>query len=122
MKDYKVGLSAGGDYIIVKTFVAITNDLRRDYLQAMSALAKKAGLNKYLVDVRGCPYAASILDDYQTAYKIAQDSGVAAGSRIAGLTDPQSKNHAFIDNAANNAGYQVKFFSDEDEAVRWLVN
>ena len=118
--DYEVSLADNKEYVVVRTFVPISLELRRDYLQAMVTLANKHKLNCFLIDIRKAPSTSSILDDYQSVYEIARQVGLKTGVRIAALVTPTDSSRQFVETAANNAGFLVKIFTDESKATDWL--
>jgi hypothetical protein len=118
--DYDVSLADNKEYVVVRTFVPISLELRRVYLQAMVTLANKHKLNCFLIDISKAPSTSSILDDYQSVYEIARQVGLKTGARIAALVAPTDSSRQFVETAANNAGYLVKLFTDESVATDWL--
>ena len=120
--DYEVSLSEDKTYINVRIFVPSTLELRCEYLKKMADLANTNSVNRFLVDVRNAPSTTNIIEDYQTAYEVANTAGLKYGARIAALVSTDDASRQFVETAATNAGYSVAQFSDENEALEWLSN
>lgn len=118
--EFEIDLAADGSHICVTINSVLTQELRRRYIEAALALARETGLNRFLIDARTAPSSTSVVDDYQAAYEITRQSGVRPGTRIAGLLAEGDSSRAFLETVANNAGFQVRMFTDKADALDWL--
>jgi hypothetical protein len=84
-----------------------------------AALAK--GLSKVLVDVRKLEGRLGILDSYLAVTDVFQRLR-GKGMRKAAIVDQQisSIRGWFIETLARNRGFNLRVFTDQEEAVEWL--
>ena len=115
-------VSPDGKYIIQKIVGEINAEIALDLDRETNALGRRLGINSCLTDVTECRNVASIIDNYNFAYKdLLVDPGIDRLARVALLVDPQDNSHDFMETAARNAGFNVTIFRDREEAIRHLL-
>lgn len=119
---YRIELATSGAFVRVVVNETVTTALAQRFSVAFLAAGKAAGVSAFLIDVRGVRNASSIVDNYTYAYHDAPAIELPGKRRAAYLVDPDDKSHDFVEIAMRNAGYDVRKFTDEDEAVKWLEN
>lgn len=120
-KGYEITVSADGTHIIIDIMAPMTVELGFQCGREASALGKRMGISRYLFDSRGAPNVESVLPNYDFAYKGLESFGFPRHSRSALLTDPDDMSHDFMETLFLNAGYEVRLFRDEAEAIAWLA-
>ena len=118
--DYEAGPSEDGSHIVVRVNKPITRQLAFEFNQAAAKLGLEHDLEAYLVDVRGVVNVESPTDNYMIAYEDAPELAFSRSARIAVLHDPGDTSHQFIETVALNAGYNMKIFTAEQDALAWL--
>ncbi len=118
--DYDVSVSENGNYIIIKVNVPMTNALGVRCGTDAKALGDQRGIERFLFDSRGAPNIESVTANYQFAYEDIGNFEFPRLARSALLVDPDDHSLDFMETVFLNAGYNVKLFSDEKEAIGWL--
>ena len=118
--DYDVSVSEDSTYILIDIHQPMSNELGRRCGADAVALAEQYGLNHYLFDSRGAPNIEDPFLNYDFAYKEMEGFDFPHNSRSALLVDPDDASHNFMETVFLNAGYQVKLFTDKNEAIAWL--
>ncbi len=119
-QDFEVSVSPGGTYIEVKVYAPMDSDVGRRCGVAATELAKRHNLNHFLFDSRMSSNVQSVTVNYQFAYEGLESLGFPRDSRSALLAAPDDKSHDFMETLFKNAGYSVRLFYDEAQAVTWL--
>lgn len=118
IKEIKV--SDSGKYIIVCVNEDMTRSLAESLgLEAMH-LGNRKNINKYLYDLRNSRNKESVNANYIFANQDLKRLEPNPSNKIAMLTSPNDKSHDFIGTVLRNAGYDVKLFVNESEAIAWL--
>jgi hypothetical protein len=118
--DYEAGLSEDGSHIVVRVNKPITRQLAFEFNQAAAKLALEHDLDAYLFDLRGVVNVESPTYNYMIAYEDAPQMAFSRTARIAVLHDPGDTSHQFVETVALNAGYNMKLFTAEQDALAWL--
>jgi hypothetical protein len=88
------------------------------------ALEKEKGMNRFLVDATGMEYAGSLVDVYNLPSKQYLEEGADVGGRVAVLfpASPDDKEAVqFYETVCVNRGWDVRAFSERQEAMTWLT-
>ena len=116
----EIKVSDNGKYIIVRVDEDMTRTLAESLgLEAMH-LGIKKNLNKFLYDLRNSRNKETINANYIFAKQDLKRLDPNPANKIAMLTSPNDKSHDFIETVLRNAGYNVKLFIVEEEAIIWL--
>ena len=116
----EIKVSDNGKYIIVRVNEDMTRSLAETLgLEAMH-LGNRKDINKYLYDLRNSRNKESINANYIFANQDLKRLGPNLSNTIAMLTSPNDKSHDFIETVLRNAGYNVRLFIVEVEAIAWL--
>ena len=120
--NYKTFLSQNGDYVICEVTGLIAQENSREFTEASNRLLSAANVKRLLTDVRNATNALSVSQNYKYAYKDMGDLNLQRDIRSAILTNEGDRSHDFIETVAQNAGYNVRIFSDEQTAIAWLTD
>ncbi|MBP1682527.1 MAG: hypothetical protein H6Q27_90 [Ignavibacteriaceae bacterium] len=116
----EIKVSDNGKYIIVRVDEDMTRTLAESLgLEAMH-LGIKKNLNKFLYDLRNSRNKETINANYIFAKQDLKRLDPNPTNKIGLLTSPNDKSHDFIETVLRNAGYNVKLFIVEEEAIIWL--
>ena len=116
----EIKVSDNGKYIIVRVNEDMTRTLAESLgLEAMH-LGIKKNLSKFLYDLRNSRNKETINANYIFAKQDLKRLDPNPANKIAMLTSPNDKSHDFIETVLRNAGYNVKLFIVEEEAIIWL--
>ena len=83
--------------------------------------AEKYGVYQFLLDTRGRSFLGTYVDLFRFARKILYKEGFNSRWKVALVTSPKDRSHDMLEIFTHNAGYQVKIFTDYDEAQVWLT-
>lgn len=120
--EYTISLSKSGDYIIIKSYLPLTTEIGRRFGIEATRLSNEKNLKKFLFDFRGAPNVQSVSKNIAFAKKELDGFGFPRTACSAILVSPNDKSHDFIVKVFNNAGFNVKLFTDESAAIHWLEN
>jgi len=87
----------------------------------MRMFAQKYGVHHFLLDTRGNSFRGTYVDLFRFARKILHKEGFNSTWKVALVTSPKDRSHDMLELFTHNAGYQVKIFTDYDEAQVWLT-
>ena len=110
-----------------KSFAILTN--RKDVTlqsvierqRAMRKFAETHGVYRFLLDTRGMTFCGTYVDLFRFARKILHKEGFDSTWKVALVTSPNDRSHDMLEIFTHNAGYQVKIFTNYDEAQVWLT-
>ena len=118
---YEFELVEDGCYVRL-TLVNVVTRVDHDEFRAKGvAVLAETGWAKLLIDVTCAAPEMTIFDDYEFTsahYKLLPLSFRAA---IVHRAD-QTKRYQFVENVACNRGVNIRTFTDETEALGWLVD
>jgi hypothetical protein len=77
-------------------------------------------IKRFLFDVRMARNACSILENYHYAYNDPDNLHLLKDIRSAILVSKGDQSHDFVETTLRNAGINVKIFTDESAAVKFL--
>ncbi len=116
----EIKISDSGKYIIVRVDEDMTRTLAESLgLEAMH-LGSKKNLNKFLYDLRNSRNKETLNANYIFVNQDLKRLEPNPENKIAMLTSPNDKSHDFIETVLRNAGYNVRLFIVEEEAIDWL--
>jgi isopentenyldiphosphate isomerase len=116
----EIKISDNGKYIIVQVKENMTRALaERLGLEAVQ-LGNTKNIARFLYDLRDSRNTETINANYIFAKQDMKRIEPNPENMIAMLTSPNDKSHDFIETVLRNAGYTVKLFIDEAEAISWL--
>ncbi len=118
--DLKVGLSEDQHHVVVRVEGTITRKGAFEFNQTAAKLASEHAIEAYLFDLRRAINVESAADNYMIANKDAPEIAFSRSARIAVLHAPGDDSHQFIETVALNAGYRMKLFTAEQDALAWL--
>lgn len=116
---FEVSMSESG-YIRCRFTEAVTAESARQAGTEVVARSQADGIKRLLVDVRGTKNVETVAGNYDFAYKDLAEIGYEKDMRSAVLVSPGDQSHDFPGTAISNAGYNVRVFESEDEAIAWL--
>ena len=120
--NYKTFLSENGNYVICEVTGLITQENSHEFTEASNRLLSAANVKRLLTDVRNATNELSVSQNYKYAYEDMGDLNLRRDVRSAILTNKGDRSHDFIETVAQNAGYNVRIFSDEQTAIAWLTD
>ena len=117
---YDLSVSESGAYILVRVKEPMTRTLACQIAIDLISLSSQEGITRYLYDVRTAPNVESVVDNYEFANKDMKSVHATRKAHAAILVAPGDRSHDFTETVMRNAGYDVRLFVDDSEAVRWL--
>lgn len=117
---YEITLAANGKYLCVRVTGIINREIALQYGREARRLALQHSIEGYLIDVREAVNTGTLGANFQYAYKDLEDMGYSRHWRRAILVKEGDNSHDFIETVCRNAGYIVRLFTREDEAINWL--
>jgi hypothetical protein len=118
--DYEVSVAEKDSFIVCVVSGPILREDARKYSSEMIVLAQARGIKRFLFDVREAQSALSILGNYKFAHEDLTELGFPRFSRVAILRTADDASHDFIEKVSRNAGYLVRLFVGEADAIAWL--
>jgi hypothetical protein len=119
-QDFEVSVSPDGTYVEVKIYAPMDSEVGYRCGVAATALAKRYRIKRFLFDSRLSSNVQSVTVNYEFAYEGLDAFGFPRDSRSALLVAPDDDSHDFLETLFKNAGYSVRLFHDEAQAVAWL--
>jgi hypothetical protein len=117
---FEVSLADSGKYVICRVCDPITTEFALQFGKAATETSQQYGLARQLYDVRSVRNVDSIYHNYDFAYKDMVNLDLEFDNRAAILVDPADRSHDFVEVVSRNAGYNVRVFVDEQQAIAWL--
>ena len=118
--DYNVSVSDNGTFILVKVNKPMTIELARRAGVDATELGERHNIKKYLFDLRDAPNIEMGVPNFIFANEEMDNFGFPKNARSALLTDPSDTSHDFMEIAQQNAGFDTRLFTNENQAVAWL--
>jgi hypothetical protein len=118
---YEISLSGNGTYVHVRVTEPMTRDLARRIALEANAHSSVHAVKRFLYDMRGAPNVETVFSNYQYANEDMASLQLERSARCAILVRPDDHSHDFVETAIRNAGYQVRLFTVEAEAIAWLA-
>jgi hypothetical protein len=117
---YSLSLSASGKYVVCRVLKPVSTEIALEFGKATVDFARQHDLQRKLFDVRGVRNIQTVARNYDFAYKDMARLELDPSDRSAILVDPADRSHDFVQIAMRNAGYDVRIFVDEQQAIAWL--
>lgn len=117
---YTLSVSEDERMVVCRVKQPVTVALAAAFAGEMDRLAAESGADRYLTDARGVPNVSRLAENYNYAHTEMADLGLRRCVKAAILADPWDRSHEFVETTAQNAGFNVRVFYDEDEALAWL--
>jgi len=109
------------NYVHSEVRGALTIELLAELMTEITARAEDWRLTKHLIDMCEAQKQMGVSEDYDLAYKKAAGYGLKTGSRYAVLVKQAYKNEfVFVETVFQNAGYDVRIFTEEEAALAWI--
>jgi PIN domain nuclease of toxin-antitoxin system len=115
----KTYLADSGKYLVCRVDEPVTEEVVNQMSSQMKELVEMTGVRNRLIDARGMPNLMSVLASYDLAYKDLDAMQMDRATKIAALRLPTTQ-AGFASTAIKNAGFNLRVFADESEAVAWL--
>ena len=119
--DFDLKLEPNGSFGILTNYTNVTLDSVIERQRAMRVFAEKFGVRHFLLDTRGKSFSGTYVDLFRFARKILHKEGFDSTWKVALVTSPKDRSHDMLEIFTHNAGYDVKIFTDYDEAEVWLT-
>jgi hypothetical protein len=120
---YDISVSGNNKYILVRVDEPMTTDVLNRFIAEAGEMAKEHEVKKFLYDVRNSHNMVDHAFYSDLVYKRAGDLGFVYGTKHAILVEEEDMpDYHFVETVLNNAGYLGRMFTDETEAVEWLLN
>lgn len=119
--DFDVKLEPNGSFSILTNYKDVTFPSVIERQRAMKMFAEEYGVYHFLLDTRGKRFSGTYVDLFRFARKILHKEGFDSTWKVALVTSPKDRSHDMLEIFTHNAGYQVKIFTDYDEAQVWLT-
>ena len=119
--DFELKLEPNGSFAILTNHKDVTLPSVIERQRAMRKFAEAHGVYRFLLDTRGMSFCGTYVDLFRFARRILHKEGFDATWRVALVTSPRDRSHDMLEIFTHNAGYQVKIFTDYDEARVWLT-
>ena len=99
----------------------ISEELLAELMAKTEEKAKKWGFNRHIVDFREAEKQLGVLEDYEMARSKARKYGLEPFSKHALIVRHEDINEfRFVETAFRNSGYNLRVFTEENEALDWI--
>jgi hypothetical protein len=119
--DFEIRVVEPKQYVLLRVNSDITMDVAHRFTKELANVTDANYLYQILCDVRGVRNVSSIIENYKYAYNDVQSLGLKHCIHSAVLASPNDDSHNFIETVTQNAGYRVKIFRAENQAIDWLI-
>jgi hypothetical protein len=121
--EYSVTMSESKKYVMIRVMVPVTRDIALRFTRDAKAMAEMGGtrIDRFLFDMSKAHNIAGVGSNYDFAYSDMAKLEVDRSARSAVLVGPTDSTHDFPELVLRNAGYNVRVFTNEEEAVAWLL-
>lgn len=117
---FEIKVSDSGKYILLRVNENMTRELAERLGTEAIYLGSKENITCYLYDLRNSVNVESINANYIFANQDMKKLETNPNNKIAMLTNSSDRSHDFVEIVLRNAGFNVKLFVDEAEALTWL--
>jgi hypothetical protein len=114
-------ISDSGKYLICLVNEPVTLEVIYEMIRQLNKLADETGINSRMIDTRGMPNMVSVVANYDLAYKDMDEMNIDRSTKVAALR-LADEGEGFAMTAIKNAGFNLRSFVDEAEAIAWLEN
>jgi hypothetical protein len=119
--DFDLELEPNGSFAILTNHKDVTLQSVIERQRAMRKFAETHGVYRFLLDTRGMSFCGTYVDLFRFVRKALPKEGFDSTWKVALVTSPKDRSHDMLEIFTHNAGYQVKIFTDYDEARVWLT-
>ena len=119
--DFELKLEPDKSFAILTNHKDVTLPSIIERQRAMQKFAEKHGIYHFLLDTRGMSFCGTYVDLFRFARKILPKEGFDSTWKVALVSSPKDRSHDLLEIFTHNAGYQVKIFTNYDEAQVWLT-
>ncbi len=117
---YTIALSEDKKFLIMRAKGDFTIDIARQWSAEITERSLELNIQGFLFDVRLARNACSVLENYNHAFRDSDNLHLIKKVRSAILISEDDRSHDFVETTFRNAGFNVKIFTDESAAVKWL--
>lgn len=118
--DFLLSVSLSGKFVLIRVKAPMTTEIGRECSAGAVVLGEKYQINKYLFDLRESPNIEKVQSNYDFAHKDMSAFGFPKDAYFVLLVHPDDHSHDFIATAFENAGYNIRLFTEEELAIKWL--
>jgi len=86
----------------------------------LTEMSHAHGILHFLFDVRDVKNVSTILENYMFSYNEAEELKLQKNVRSAILVNQEDESHDFVETTMKNVGYNVRLFTDEASALKWM--
>lgn len=118
--EFEIKKSQSGNYVIVKFFANLTRELGRQILPKVEAFGLEHNISSLLFDLRESRNNDSVNAKVLFSIKDMPDPKNRIFEKSAMLVNPKDPSHSLVIVGLANAGYNIRMFTSESEAIEWL--
>jgi hypothetical protein len=118
---YSLSIADSKRYIVCRVHTSIDSSLALELARGVEQFSQETRIRSRLIDVRGMRNLESVGANYDLAFDKLQNIGLDLHAQAAILTDVDDNSHDFAETVLRNAGINVRKFTDEAAAIRWLT-
>lgn len=118
---YQLTVSEDNQYLVCRITGAIDAAVASDFCMALDALGLETNIRCYLTDVRDAHNTLGYGENFHFVNQDMAAMGIRRGTRVATLIRRDDKTHQFLETLTHNAGYNMRIFHEEADAVAWLT-
>jgi len=119
---FTVQIDDSGPFVRVTIEGEVSAEMARDFSLAANAEGAKLAKERYLFDARQSRNMLSAADNYYFAYHDMNEMKLNRAARSAILVAADDTSHNFVETVSQNAGFNVRIFTDEPTALAWLLD
>ena len=119
---YSIEIIKDERYILITVHGKINREAATAINAEAHALGKSNGINKYLEDLRDARNDDTVSNNYKFAYQDMKIETFDRFARVAILVDSNDHSHDFIETVSKNAGFFLSLFTDQKEAIKYLLS
>jgi hypothetical protein len=118
----EIKISDDKKYIILKYDGEINSKFAIQNNIKAHRLGKEHGIHNYLVDARNSINTDSVIKNYNFAFEdMPKTEDIDLKARVVMLVSEEDHSHDFVETVSINAGFNVKLFRNEQEALKHLL-
>ena len=118
--NYTIELSENRKFFRIRPKVPITTKIVRQWAVELTEMSHAHGILHFLFDVRDVKNVSTILENYMFSYNEAEELKLQKNVRSAILVNQEDESHDFVETTMKNVGYNVRLFTDEASALKWM--
>jgi predicted glycoside hydrolase/deacetylase ChbG (UPF0249 family) len=113
-------IGPSGKYLVCRVDEPVTAEVVFEMIRQLDELAEQTGIRNRFIDSRGMPNMMSVTTNYDLAYKDMEKMKIDRSTKIASMRLPTDAVDDFASTAIKNAGFNLRMFVDDAEAIAWL--